>query len=145
MSRDPHPKSPGLMADIDEAMIARLVHAFYARVRDDETLAPIFGAAIKDWDVHLATMCRFWSSVTLMTGQYKGQPMQVHARLSGISPDHFVVWLRLFRETAAEVCPPEAAAVFIERAERIAESLQLGIAFHRGESIVPALAAGAPH
>ncbi|MEX1147329.1 MAG: hypothetical protein WEB93_03005, partial [Sphingomonadales bacterium] len=38
----------------------------------------------------------------------------------------------LFRATAREVCPGPAAAHFIDRAERIAESLELGIATHNG-------------
>lgn len=137
MSREPHPKSPGLAANIDERMIRRLVHTFYGKVRADATLGPIFAAVIKDWDRHLATMCLFWSSVTLMTGRYKGQPMQAHAKVPGLELEHFAVWLALFRETAQDVCPPEAAAVFIDRAERIAESLRLGIIVHRGGSIVP--------
>lgn len=139
MSREPHPKSPGLMVGINEEMIRKLVHAFYDKVRADATLGPVFKAAIKDWDPHLATMCTFWSSVTLMTGQYKGQPMQVHAKVAGLELEHFPVWLTLFRETAAEVCPPDAAALFIDRAERIAESLSLGIVMHRGGSLVPEL------
>ena len=35
----------------------------------------------------------------------------------------------LFRETAEEVCDAETAERFIEKAARIAESLQLGIFF----------------
>jgi hemoglobin len=34
---------------IDEAMIERLVHAFYAKVRTDEMLSPVFEARIRDW------------------------------------------------------------------------------------------------
>ena len=33
---------------IDEAMIERLVRAFYARVRDDAMLEPVFAARIDD-------------------------------------------------------------------------------------------------
>ena len=55
---------------ISEAMIERLVHAFYAKVRADEMLAPVFEARIHDWEPHLAQMCAFWSSVALMTGRY---------------------------------------------------------------------------
>jgi hemoglobin len=34
---------------IDEAMIERLVRGFYARVRDDAMLGPIFASKIDDW------------------------------------------------------------------------------------------------
>lgn len=45
---------------------------------------------------------------------------------------HFDRWLALFEETAREVCPPEADAHFVERARRIVESLELGIAGRQG-------------
>lgn len=112
---------------IDEAMIERLVRCFYARVRDDALLGPIFAARIVDWEPHLGRMCAFWSSVALMTGCYHGQPMQAHLPLP-IDARHFDRWLSLFEQTAREVCPPPAADHFLDRARRIAESLELGIA-----------------
>ena len=115
---------------IDEAMITRLVHAFYGRVRADATLGPIFAAEVEDWDAHLATLVDFWSSVALLTARYGGRPMPVHVRLE-VDDGHFARWLELFRETAREVCSPEAAAFFIGKAETIARSFQMGIAFHR--------------
>jgi hemoglobin len=116
---------------IDEAMIARLVDGFYGRVRSDPLLGPVFAARIKDWEPHLARMRDFWSGVALMTGRYKGKPMQKHLPL-GIERAHFDRWLALFEETAAELCPSAAAAFFIDRAHRIAESLQLGLAYAGG-------------
>ncbi len=116
---------------IDAAMIDRLVRAFYGKVREDEVLAPVFAARITDWEPHLARMCEFWSSVALMTGVYHGRPMEKHLPLP-VDGRHFDRWLRLFRETAREVCPPAAAAHFIERAERIAQSLEMGIAVTQG-------------
>ena len=41
-------------APISEHDIHRLVHRFYARVRQDDTLGPIFEARVTDWDAHLA-------------------------------------------------------------------------------------------
>ena len=133
MSQGTNPLAPGAACGIDETMIRRLVHAFYARVRGDTLLGPIFNAAIDDWDTHLDKLCAFWSSVTLMTGRYKGTPMQAHAALPDIDAKHFERWLALFADTAYEHCPPAAAALFADRATRIAQSLQMGIALHRGE------------
>jgi hemoglobin len=39
--------------------------------------------------------------------------------------------------TAAEICPPAAAAHFVERAYNIADSLEMGIASRRGEIRAP--------
>lgn len=125
--------APGFTVGVTEAMIATLVHAFYGKVRKDPELGPIFNAAIADWDEHLGKLCDFWSSVMLMTGRFKGQPMAAHVRQTAIRGEHFVRWLTLFRETAGEVCPPEAAALFVSRANTIGQSLQLGIAAHRGD------------
>ena len=125
--------APGLRVGIDEDMCQTLVHAFYARVRIDPVLGDIFNDAIGDrWDAHLARLTDFWSSVMLMTGRFKGSPMAVHAALPRAEPEDFRRWLDLFRRTAEEVCPPESASLFAEKAEMIAESLQLGIAASRG-------------
>ena len=112
---------------IDEAMIEKLVRAFYLRVQADPMLGPVFAARIKDWEPHLQQMFAFWSSVALMTGRYHGQPMRKHLPLP-VDGRHFDRWLALFEATAREVCPPKAAEHFLERARRIAESLELGIA-----------------
>lgn len=126
--------APGVAAGVTEPMIAELVPAFYARVRRDPLLGPVFDAAIGDgWDAHLAKLCDFWSSVMLMTGRYKGSPMAVHVAVPGIGADHFVRWLEMFRDTAKDVCPPDAAALFTAKSEMIAQSLQFGIAAARGE------------
>lgn len=116
---------------ITEGMIEQLVRAFYARVRADDVLGPIFEARIRDWEPHLAQMFAFWSSVALMTGRYHGTPMVKHMRLP-VDAGHFDRWLALFEETAREVCPPEAAAHFMERARRIASSLEMGVASTNG-------------
>ncbi|MGD9804054.1 MAG: group III truncated hemoglobin [Hyphomicrobiaceae bacterium] len=137
MPRDPHPKAPGTPIGITEPMIKKLVHTFYARVRIDPMIGPIFNRTIDDWDAHLEKLCAFWSSVMLMTGRYKGSPMRAHVELPDITPAHFQRWLALFQATAIRTCPPVAAQVFIDRSRRIAESLQLGIVMHRGESVVP--------
>lgn len=116
---------------INERMIERLVRSFYAKVREDALLAPIFKARIHDWEPHLQQMCAFWSSVALMSGRYHGSPMAKHLPLP-VDAAHFDRWLALFEDTAREVCPPNAEAHFVERARRIAESLELGIAGRHG-------------
>ena len=117
---------------IDEAMIERLVRTFYARVRRDPLIGPVFESRVKDWEAHMARLCDFWSSVALMSGRYQGRPMAAHLPLP-VDTEHFDRWLELFAATAREICPPAAAEHFLERAQRIADSLELGIAAQRGE------------
>ncbi len=111
---------------LDDDMLRALVHGFYARVRADPVLGPIFEERIADWGPHLERMTAFWSSVALMPGRYHGAPVPAHARLP-VDWSHFERWLALFRETAHEVCPPAGAAHVIERAERIARSLHMAV------------------
>jgi len=118
--------------EIDEALIERLVHTFYGRVQADAWVGPIFDARIRDWDKHLRRMCDFWSSVTLRTGTFQGQAMRIHLRLP-VDGSHFDRWVALFEATAREVCPPQAAEVFVGCARQIAESLELGIASASGQ------------
>jgi hemoglobin len=113
---------------IDEEAIRALVHGFYARVREDDAIGPIFNDVIGDnWDAHLAKLCDFWSSVMLQTGRFNGRPMAAHLRIKAIRPEHFERWLMLFRQTARETCSPDVAGLFIDRAENIARSFQLGM------------------
>jgi hemoglobin len=135
MPHHPRPGAPGLQVGIDEPVIHELVHAFYARVRDDPMLGPIFNTAVINWEEHLEKLCDFWSSVTLMSGRYKGTPMAAHAALPTLTGAHFDRWLELFKATAHERCSPDAAALFIDRAGRIAQSLELGVALHRGQML----------
>lgn len=116
---------------IDETMIARLVDGFYDRVRADPLIGPVFNDRISDWGPHLEQMRLFWSSVALMSGAYHGRPMPKHLPLP-VDARHFDRWLELFETTARDLCPPVAADHFIERARRIAESLELGIAGANG-------------
>ena len=120
---------------ITEQMIHDLVHAFYDKIRKDPALGPIFNRVIAaaDWPAHLTKMCDFWSSVTLMSGRFKGSPMQAHIQVGDLRPTHFARWLHLFEQTAREVCPPEAAAIFVEKSQMIARSLQMGLHLARGD------------
>ncbi|MGH7016116.1 MAG: group III truncated hemoglobin [Caulobacteraceae bacterium] len=120
---------------VTEEMIHDLVHGFYAKIRTDPALGPIFNRVIAHdrWPAHLAKMCDFWSSVMLKSGRFNGAPMTAHIRVGGIRPTHFARWLHLFGQTARERCPPEVAEALSARAEIIAQSLQLGIAASRDE------------
>lgn len=110
--------------------IVTLVHTFYDRIREDDTLGPIFNQHITDWDSHLDRMVSFWSSLLLGSGTYQGTPMPMHAALPDLRADLFRHWLDVFRETTNAL--PNAALA--ERAqmmsERIARSLWFGYQIH---------------
>jgi hemoglobin len=130
---------------LTEAQIAELVPAFYARVRRDPLLGPVFAAAVGDWDEHHAKLTAFWSSVMLTSGRYKGSPMQAHLKHRGaIRPEMFARWLQLWGETARERLPAELAEAFVAKAERIAESLGLALWFRMPPREASTAPEGAP-
>jgi hemoglobin len=126
MTDQPSPAEP-----FTESQIDRLVEDFYAKVRLDPRLGPVFERAMgaDGWPAHLAVLKVFWSSVLRRTGQYKGSPMAVHARVPDLTEDLFATWLALFHATCAEVFDAERARQAGAAAERIARSLKLGLFF----------------
>lgn len=129
--------SPVALAGVplDQDGIRRLVHGFYAAVRDDPLIGPVFARQIaaERWPVHLDRMCAFWSSVLLRSGDYAGRPLQPHLALPDLSDAHFQRWLGLFRATARTVLDEGSATLVIGFAERIALSFRMALAFHRGD------------
>lgn len=113
-----------------EAEITALVHDFYARIRQDDTLGPIFNKHVHDWDTHLGRMVSFWSSMLLGTGTYNGTPMPKHIALPGLRADLFRHWLALFQETTNALPNQALAQRSQELAERIARSLWFGYQLH---------------
>jgi hemoglobin len=130
-----HPTGRRIPAELDEAMVSAVVHDFYARVRRDELIGPVFNRIIPEerWPHHLATITDFWSSMLLGTGRYAGRPMGKHLGIPELTDAHFARWLKLFRATTEAHCPPEIAALFVDRAESIAYNFRLRIAQFRGE------------
>jgi hemoglobin len=128
-------------AEITEGNIRRLVDAFYARVRADSVLGPIFERAIPgDWQPHLDKMYAFWSSVMLTSGRYKGNPVVKHLAIPGMTPELFTRWLQLFDAACREMFDDDVHAAFRGKAERIAESLKLAL-FYRPDRPWPPEAA----
>jgi hemoglobin len=120
----PHASLPAHLPG--EAAISRLVHAFYGRARQDRLLGPVFEAAVQDWPAHMDTLVRFWSSVLLRTGTYRGNPMAAHQPLR-LDEEHFARWLELWHATAHELLPAAQAGHVSDIAQRIGRSLRIGL------------------
>lgn len=114
-------------AAISEASIRLMVDRFYADVRRDEVLGPIFERALHgQWDEHLPRMYAFWSTLLLGTRSFQGQVAGKHMALPGITPEHFARWLALFKQTLDRLYPPQTAQYILQVAGRIAGNLQDG-------------------
>jgi len=125
-------------AVIDEAQLEKLIPHFYATVRTDPLLGPVFNDAVGDWPEHLDKLVAFWSSVMLTSGRYKGNPMAAHIKHHArITPEMFNRWLALWAKATAEIVSPDAARALQAKAARIAESLSLGLFFRLGSQGAP--------
>ncbi len=116
--------SPG----VDEPRIRTMVETFYARVREDPELGPIFDARLSGrWPAHLDKMVDFWTSALLGAGRYAGNPRAAHAQIPNIDRRHFDRWLRLFEGTVTELFDPTTAGRIQARAQAMANALSRGI------------------
>lgn len=117
---------------IDAAYVDRLVETFYASIRTDALLGPIFEDRIADWDQHLDRMKRFWRSILHNSGEYSGNPMAKHLAIPGLEERHYAHWLILFYATLRDLeGDPAASAEVGSRARMIADSLLTGTAMNR--------------
>ena len=105
----------------DRRDVIKLVDAFYAKVREDALLAPIFSNL--DWPKHVPTMYDFWSTLLFAEVSYKGNPFQKHMHLD-INARHFEKWLELFQQTVDELFEGDKATEAKERARSIAGIFQ---------------------
>ena len=63
--------------------ISELVHAFYADVRQDALLGPVFDEALNgQWDEHLHRLVDFWSTVLLGSRSFKGNVLGKHMQVT---------------------------------------------------------------
>ncbi|WP_127903108.1 group III truncated hemoglobin [Solirhodobacter olei] len=111
--------------------IDRVVAAFYARVRRDPALGPVFRAHVGEsdaaWAAHEDKIARFWKNAILHEGGYDGRPMAVHRAAGDVAPEHFPVWLGLFDEILAQNLPPQSALAWSALAHRIGGSFRMGV------------------
>jgi hemoglobin len=116
---------------ITEKSIQQLVDTFYAKVRADDGLGPVFTQAIGDdldmWKPHMQKMYDFWSSIMLKSRRYQGNPLQKHRLLPAFDRALFDRWLTLFEETAHQLHTEEIANQYVEKSRNIAKSLKLGL------------------
>ncbi|WP_419952126.1 group III truncated hemoglobin [Methylobacterium sp.] len=122
---------------LTEATLRAFLEVFYAKVRNDPLIGPVFARAIPDadWPRHLSVIQDFWSSVLLRSGRYKGNPFAKHQGLDELTLSHFGRWLALFEQVAGEEFCAEIATTLIERAYRIGHSLKSGLFFRPGIKI----------
>ncbi len=118
------------MTDIENRdNIYQLVSGFYALVRKDELLGPIFNRSIADheWEPHLQNLTDFWFASLLSEKRFFGSPTKAHIAVDKandhkISQLHFHRWLELWISTIDSLYAGEQA----ERAKAKARQMATG-------------------
>tara|TARA_R100000935_G_scaffold15425_2_gene30814 strand:+ start:37660 stop:38046 length:387 start_codon:yes stop_codon:yes gene_type:complete len=118
--------------------ISFLVHSFYAKVRKDSLLGPIFNSHIPEekWPEHLEKLTDFWETNLFGIAKFKGSPTQKHVNVDRnlnhtVGQNHFGQWLNLWFETIDILFEGQLAQNAKEAARRMAHGQFMAIWNHR--------------
>lgn len=121
--------------------ISVLVNAFYAKIRKDDLLGPIFNGHIAEeqWPAHLSKLTDFWETNLFGLAKFKGNPSSKHRNVDknlghSISQAHFGQWIHLWFETIDELYEGPLATKAKLAARKMATGQYLAIWHGRPEA-----------
>ncbi len=121
--------------------VNRLVNRFYAKIRKDELLGPIFNSHIAEekWPEHLSKLTDFWETNLFGIPKFKGSPSAKHINVDAnlnhtIESKHFGKWLQLWFQTIDELYEGELALKAKESARKMSTGQFLTIWNNRPEN-----------
>ena len=113
--------------ELNRDAIALLVDRFYAGVRADALLGPVFEPLLHGrWDAHLARMVDFWCTACKLQRDFRGNVYDKHMALPEIRLAHLLRWLRLWKRHTEALFAPQDAARLWRVALGVARVLHLG-------------------
>ena len=120
----------GAAAGLTEPLIRTVILSFYEKVRRDALLGPVFAEAIgDDWTPQIERIVLFWLTATGQQRGYEGRNfMPAHLRHASVCAELLPRWLELFRQTSDKHCTSESARALVDIAERMAQTLEIGLA-----------------
>lgn len=127
----------GKKTDIqNRAHIRLLVETFYAKIRVDDVLGPIFNAIITDWESHYELLTDFWETQLFLKRKYHGNPVTVHQEVddkmgNSVTSEHFGLWLNVWFATIDDLFEGETAWIAKNRAQKMSTMLFMKIYEHR--------------
>ena len=111
------------LPDLGEADLNGLLFVFYVAVEGEPLLAPYF--APLDMRAHMPRIVDFWSTMLFHTGRYVGNAFAPHARMPGLTAEHFARWVATFERSVDASFAGANAERAKELAHRVAYSMQL--------------------
>lgn len=124
------------MRDIETADdLRQVVASFYAIVRQDDFIGPIFNSFIpaEHWPAHIEKITGFWRFRLFEEETYEGRPLVNHLEVDkhtgyGLTRQHFDHWVRLWSENLDR----QFSGPVVMQAKSIAENM----AFHMGGRVM---------
>lgn len=114
-----------------ELDIKNLIDHFYEKVKTDPLIGYVFTEAIKvNWGKHLLIMYSFWENTLFYTGNYSGNPMEIHQRINEKTPlrmEQFDRWSQLFTSSVNKLFSGEKADLAKQRAYSISTIMKIKI------------------
>ncbi|QBN18617.1 group III truncated hemoglobin [Flavobacterium nackdongense] len=111
----------------NRADIERLVYAFYLKIKADKTISYFFDEVAQvEWEKHTPKVCDFFENILFYSGNYEGNPMVTHEKLSQkskVTAAHFNLWNHYFISTVDELFVGVKAEEIKERAIKIAAAM----------------------
>ncbi len=115
-----------------------LVDEFYTKIKKDDLVGFIFSDIARvNWEKHLPIMYDFFENMLFYTGNYTGNPMELHKHINRLFPltgEHFTRWILLFNTTVDELFAGKIAELAKQRAKSIAAVMQIKIADEESSS-----------
>ena len=108
-----------------------LVRAFYTAAEKDELLKAYFGVMEQEQKARfIKHLTDFWENLILFTGDYNGNPMEMHTQLHRRQPlsiMHFQRWNQLFQEVVDQMFEGKNAETIKQKAYSISAVIQMTI------------------
>lgn len=123
----------------ERSNIKELVTRFYATIKKDELLGPIFLQMLPTdeiWASHLEKLTDFWKTNLFHVIKFEGNPMEAHQRTDkksefSITQDHYYHWLMIWNITIDGLFEGEKAELAKEKARRMSTHLYLNMWKHK--------------
>lgn len=109
--------------------VEKLITSFYSKIKEDETLGPIFNTMINNWDEHVELLTTFWEHSLFMTKKltkrYQGNPIDAHIKVDKfckhqLNEMHFGIWLNYWSQTLDTYFEGEITELAKRRARKMA-------------------------
>lgn len=115
------------MTEWNEDLVRRLLAAFYAKVRRDAELGPVFDDIIGDrWPAHMMRIEAFWFRALQLSRGYHGPDfMPAHLMHGTIKASQLERWLALFADALNETVPQPLQAKCMHVARSMVDNLRL--------------------